>query len=246
MFFQSVLSGMQLKKPQGVDYLSEERIAESLKFLDELEDILSYQMAPLTEGGAGGGMGCGLNDADGQKMSDRNSSSSAYVGGEEGGGGGEEEMTYEEVLNLSRFPCNLLVPPNVDYTAVEGVRVGRRHRRESGLIAMRRERERMSRQTEGDRAGDEGYTVRTGEGDERGREGGREGRESSAAHYKSDESSGTEVKQGSAEYAQDGTGRGRGRGQGQGVDVSRINLVDKARRSEVRLGNANTAYNVRQ
>jgi hypothetical protein len=242
MFFQSILSGMQLKKPQGVDYLSEERIAESLKFLDELEDILSYQMAPLT--GAGGGIGCGLNDGDGQKVSDRNSGNSAYVG--EGGGGVEEEMTYEEVLNLSRFPCNLLVPPNVDYTAVGGVRVGRRHRRESDLVATRRERERMSRQTEGDRVGDEGYRVRTGKGAERGREGGREGGESSSAHCKSDESSGAEVKQGSAESTQDGTGRGRGRGQGQGVDVSRIDLVDKARRSEVRLGNANTAHNVRQ
>ena len=58
------------------------------------------------------------------------------------------------------------------------------------------------------------------------------------------------VEQGSAESSQGemdrGRGRGRGKSRGPVVDVSRIDLIDKAQRSEVRLGSANMAHNVRQ
>jgi hypothetical protein len=54
------------------------------------------------------------------------------------------------------------------------------------------------------------------------------------------------VEEGSAESSQGEMDRGRGKSRGPVVDVSRIDLIDKAQRSEVRLGSANMAHNVRQ
>ena len=269
---QSILvSGMPMKKPAGIDYLSEERTAESLKFLDELEDILCYQMAPLAgvggKGGAGEGgegMGCGLDDIDGRMVLKSNIATSQDKeergrGQERRGEGGEEEMTYEEILNFSRFPSNLMVPPNVEYSAVGGVSVGRRNRRPSDLIASRKERERLSRQIEGDCVGVFGETVMNTRHKEETNEtsGGGGGGGSATSYFKSVENCVTVVEQGSAGVEQGsaessqgemdrGRGRGRGKSKGPVVDVSRIDLIDKAQRSEVRLGSANMAHNVRQ
>ena len=168
-------------------------------------------------------------------------------------------MTYEEILNFSRFPSNLMVPPNVEYSAVGGVRVGRRNRRPSDLIASRKERERLSRQIEGDCVGVFGETVmNTRHKEETNETSGGGG--SATSYFKSVENSVTGVEQGSAgveegsagveqgsaESSQGEMDRGRGKSRGPVVDVSRIDLIDKAKRSEVRLGSANMAHNVRQ
>ena len=112
-------------------------------------------------------MWIGLDDIDGRMVlknnimtsQDKEERGEERRGEERGEGGGEEEMTYEEILNFSRFPSNLMVPPNVEYSAVGGVRVGRRNRRPSDLIASRKERERLTRQIEGDLVGVFGETV---------------------------------------------------------------------------------------
>ena len=87
-----------MKKHQGVDYTSAERIKESISFLDNLENILSFPFPLNTDGNNHGDIHhTDYTDNNDTKMNEVNTILSSYK--------------------------NLLVPPNVDYSADDAIKI---------------------------------------------------------------------------------------------------------------------------